>query len=66
MSPDEFLVMTCCLAWTVNSLHAVKLNTLYASYVRYGAPERTWCYDLLIRPDDLIICPDDLILTYSM
>ena len=34
MSPDEFLVMTCCLAWTVNSLHAVKLNTLYASYVR--------------------------------
>ena len=28
----------------------------------YGAPERTWYYDLLIRPDDLIICPDNLLI----
>ena len=33
----------------------------FGSVPFYGAPERTWCYDLLIRPDDLIICPDRLV-----
>ena len=45
------------LAQFQNSLHVY-----YSLLVFYGAPERTWCYNLVIRPDELLIRPDGLLI----